>query len=215
MESPRENLQQESNHDNSRTLEVDFSWGKFKSFISEKDDKESKPLYIVGFKMAKSQLAFTHASDNSVFGTGRLHAVSISPDCSIRGNAITLKAQKRFKVDYEYLSQGFSDTKDPVPMTWICNCHFKTWDFVLMDSQQIAVAKFAANVWALKRIGVIELIGKAASNEEVREEVVVTGMTLLYCMMLRANSLPNLAGSLFIKPGSASKDKAEHVDKED
>lgn len=213
MDSQPVNMQQEANHEDHRTLEVDFQWGKFKSFISEKGDKDSKPLYIVGFKM--TGLKFIHASDKSTFGTGTLHAVSISPDCSIRGEAIKLKAQNRFKINYDYMSLGFSDTKNPVPMTWICNTHFKTWDFVLMDSQQIAVAKFAANVWALKKIGIIELLGRAASNEVAREEVVVTGMTLLYCIMLRMNSLPNLVGAVFNKPGSASKEKAEDVDKED
>jgi hypothetical protein len=61
-------------------------------------------------------------------------------------------------------------------MTWTSSggC-FKTWDFVCMDEQQIPVAKFSANLWAIKKVGRIEFLGLKADSDAVRDEIVVTG----------------------------------------
>jgi hypothetical protein len=211
MELLPKDTQQQANSAQSRKLEVDFSWKKFNTLITEKDDKESKPLYIVGFKVMTSQLVFKSAVDDSTIGTGTLPAISIDSECSIRGQPIKLKAQKRFKIDYEYLSKGFSENEDPVPMTWICDCGFKTWDFICLDRQQMPVAKFSANVWATKKIGGIELLGKATGSEEIRDEIVVTGLTVFYLMVLRSSSIFSFFGAVFSRPGSGEKDRSKNI----
>src|ERR1700683_3760367 len=113
-----------------QTLEVDFSWKKFKLFVTSKnsDSTPSKPLYIIEFKTMKSQLLFKSAVDASILGTGPLHPISIDAECWVRGQDIKLKAQKRFKIEYEYFSTLFSDTEngEPVPMTWVCDTGMKT-----------------------------------------------------------------------------------------
>ena len=194
-----------------RNLEVDFSWKKFKSFITSKDDKESQPLYTVECKAMKSQILFKSASDDTIIGTGSLPAVSIDTDCTLRGQLIKLKAQKRFKINYEYLSHAFSDTEDAVPMTWICHCGLKTWEFICLDSQQMPVAKFEVNAWATKKIGAIELLGNAAESEEVRDEVVVTGLTVFYFMVLRSCNIFNFFGAVFSNPGKGKKDRSKDI----
>lgn len=192
----------------SSTLEVDFLWKKFNTSITSKDSNESKPLYIVGFKTLKSQLTFKSASDNSTFGTGTLQPISIDTSCTLRGQPLKLKAQKRFKIEYEYSSKAFSETDgEEVPMTWVCDTGFKTWSFVCLDRMQMPVARFEVNIWALKKIGVIELLGMMATDERRREEVVVTGVTLFYFTVLRSSNVCSLLGAVFSRPGKDSKDK--------
>lgn len=200
-----------------RSLQVDFSWKKFESLISEKDGDKSKPLYILDYKCfkIKNNLVFKDAIDNSVIGTGTLHPISIHADCTIRGQKTKLEALKRFKTSYSHLSHNFSDTQTPVQMTWTTNCSMKTWDFICLDQNQQPVAKFAANIWAIQKVGNIEFLGERATmSEAAREELVVTGLTLFYCMVLRTNNILNLFGAIFAKTGKVNKGEevelAEH-----
>ncbi|CZR65842.1 uncharacterized protein PAC_15742 [Phialocephala subalpina] len=153
MASTTQAIQQPGDLAPGRTLQVDFSWKKFKSLITEKDDPNSKPVYIVDYKTFSPHLVFKSGVDNSTFGTGTLHPISINADCDIRGQHITLKAMKRFKTSYMHLSPTFSGTKEPVPLIWTSDCDFKTWDFICMDENQLPVAKFSANIWALMGCG--------------------------------------------------------------
>lgn len=201
-----------------RTLHVDFSWRKFKALITEGEyDPKAKPLYIVDFRSFKPHLVFTNAQDKTTFGTGTLHPISINADCDFHGQHIKLKALKRFKTSYEHYSLTYSDTDTPVVMTWTSASDFKTWDFICLDPNQEPTAKFSANIWALKKIGKIEFLGpKVAKSEVLREEIVVTGLTLFYCMVLRVNSLVSFFGTIFARPGPQDKEKVvassqEHV----
>lgn len=197
-QSPQQQLQQLSPPP---TLQVNFSWKKFESLVSEKgkEGEESKPLYIVDYHTLKlnPRLFFKSVADDSIIGTGTLHPISINADCEIRGRATELQALSRLKTKYMHLSHNFSDTDTPIPMTWVSDCNFKTWNFVCLDSNQMAVARFAANVWAVKKIGNIEFLGeKTRISEAAREEIVIMGITLYSCMALRMNNLFNLFGMI-------------------
>lgn len=100
MEFSPEIPQQRKNSAQSLTLQVDFSWKKFKALITEKGDPQSKPTYIVDFRTFKPHLVFKSAANDSSFASGTLHTISINADCEIRGQPITLKALKRFKTEY-------------------------------------------------------------------------------------------------------------------
>ncbi|KAG4429584.1 hypothetical protein IFR05_014933 [Cadophora sp. M221] len=187
-------------------LQVNFSWHKFESLISEKVEGggSPKPLYIVDYHTLKikPRLIFKSVSDDSTIGTGTLHPISINADVEIRGQATELQATSRIKTQYMHLSHNFSDTDKPVPMTWSSDCGFKTWDFVCLDPNQMPVARFAANVWAVKKVGNIEFLGeRTATSEAAREEIVITGITLFSCMMLRMNNFFNLFG-MVAKPAN-------------
>jgi hypothetical protein len=185
-----------------RILQVDFSWRKFKGLITEKDSPKAKPVYIVDMQAIKSpHLIFKHASDDSIFGTGTLHPISINASCTVSGRKTQIKALKRFKTSYTHLSRAFSDTEDLMPMTWSSDCDFKTWDFVCLDDKSMPVAKFSANIWAVQKVGNIEFLGDKADNKEVREEIVVVGLTLFCGMCLRMNNILNLFGAVFSRPG--------------
>ncbi|KAH7372139.1 hypothetical protein BKA64DRAFT_586944 [Cadophora sp. MPI-SDFR-AT-0126] len=183
-------------------LQVIFSWRKFESLVSEKreGDQSPKPLYIVDYHTLKikPKLIFKYATDNqSTFGSGVLHPISINCDCEIRGKPVKLQATSRIKTQYMHLSHNFSDTNEPVPMTWTSAASFKTWDFICLDPNQQPVAKFAANMWGVKKVGNIEFLGeKTATSEAAREEIVIMGMTLFSCMMLRMNNFFSLFGMI-------------------
>ncbi|EEH36027.2 hypothetical protein PAAG_00350 [Paracoccidioides lutzii Pb01] len=208
------------------TLEVDFSWKRYKSLITEKDNPQSPPLYIVDYRATKPHLAFRAGEDQPPFATGSLRTVSINADCQIRGRTITLKALKRFRTEYTHLSYAFakgsinSAAPEPVPMTWTSSSGFKTWDFICLDEKQMPLAKFSANAWSLKKVGNITLIGSniaAATGSDtisdaVREEIVVTGLTLFYCMVLRSTSILSFFGAIFSRPGHDEREKEREKD---
>jgi len=207
MENPPDTAQQQEALDQGRTLQVDFSWKKWKALITEKADPESKSVYVVDFKTIKApHLVFKSATDDSTVGTGTLHPISINANCTIHGQPIELKAQKRFKTEYMHLSHAFSDTDAPTPMYWTSNAGCKAWDFICLDQNQLPVAKFSANVWAVKKIGTIEFLGSKAMSDAARDEIVVTGITLFYCMLLRCNNVLSLFGAIFSRPGHNNKD---------
>jgi len=189
-------------------LQVEFSWAKLKSIITKKGDPKSRPIYIVDYKTLTPTFIFRSGVDNSAFASGTLHPISINADCNIRGQPITLNALKRFKTEYTHLSRASFDTDSPVPMTWIATCNLKTWDFICLDSRQMPVAKFSANLWTLKKVGNIEFMGeKTATSEAARQEIIVTGMTLMYTMAIRTSSLFSFFGAFFARTGPIDEEK--------
>jgi hypothetical protein len=88
--------------------------------------------------------------------------------------------------------------------------------FHLSRSAADACAKFSANTWSLKKVGNIEFFGsKASTGEAAREEIVVTGLTLFYCRVLRTSSIISLFGAVVSRPGYNHKDIPEVDSKQD
>lgn len=192
----------------SRSLLVDMKWRSLRFLIKDACNPEAAPLYQVALQVVMApHLQFKSIEGNGIerlVGTGTIHTFSISPDYELYGKPATLKAQKRFSTYYTHMSTAFSDTKEPVTMTWTSNTDFKGWDFVCVDHNQVPVAKFSSKIWAVKKFGTIELLGPKADDPAARDEIVVIAVTLFYCMYLRVNNPFNLLGSAFM-----SKDKAE------
>lgn len=185
---------------------VDFSWKKSRSLVTEQG-KSSDPAYIIDFKALSSpNVIFRSASDEHVIGTGTLHAVSINPDYQVHGRKGQLKALKRLATEYTYLSLAFSDDGTQEAMRWTANCALKTWDFICLDEQQLPVAKFSVNTFAAKKYANIEFIGPKATSRDAQEEILVTGMTLYQCMLLRCNNMFSLIGAAIASPGPLEKD---------
>jgi hypothetical protein len=185
------------------TLQVDFAWSKFRNIISEKNGSTLTPLYIQHFRPTKPQLRFDSAHNNANMATGTINNFSISGECTLHSKTITLKPLKRWKTEYNYLSSTLSpDPSTPVPISWIANSSLKIWDFVCLDANHLPIAKFSVNWWALKQVGNFHFEkSKEAVTAEVRDEIVVTGLTLLYIMSARMNNPLHLLGAAFAKPG--------------
>lgn len=188
------------------TLRIDFKWGKFKSLISDVQNSD-KPLYKIKYKIfSQKQLVYMDATTDNVLGTGAIHMINIDADYECRGRRDTLVAQKRFKTSYTHRS-GVLKRSDgsPAVLNWTGDFGLITWNFVCVDEQQQPVAKFTANLWGIKKLGKIELMGPSARDEALRDEMVITGMTLAYCMITRANNIFSLVGAIFGDPGHDKK----------
>lgn len=198
---------------NGLVLEVDFAWSKFRNTIKEKNGQALTSRYVQHFRCTKPQLRFNSADDTTNIGTGTISNISISAECIVRGRKIELKPLKRFRTRYNYLSHAFTSQSDPltpVALSWSAKTmsNFKTWDFVCLDANQLPVAKFSANWWALKAVGKFEFKNKKEDlSEEQRDEIVVTGMTVFYLMMTRMNNPFHLVGAAIAKPGKVEEVK--------
>ncbi|KAH6889492.1 hypothetical protein B0T10DRAFT_488067 [Thelonectria olida] len=191
------------------TLQVDFSWKKWKALITDQANPE-EPLYIADFmKIRSPHITIKNASDDALIGTGTLHPVSINADYELHGRKGTLKALKRLHTSYTHLSYNYSDTETPVAMTWASDASFKTWNFICLDEDQLPVAKFSAKPWGVKKLGIVEFMGPKAHLPAAREEALVIGMTLYYTMILRVNNIFNLFGAVIARPGPLDKEAAE------
>jgi len=95
----------------------------------------------------------------------------------------------------------------PQTMTWVCDTGLKFWDYVCLNEKSMPVARFRANMWGIKRIGWLELLGKVKEREELRDEVLVTGITLFYLTVVRLYSIPSLFGAAFASPRKVVKGK--------
>lgn len=162
------------------TLRVDFAWSKLSYRIF--DAQTDKPLVNVKHNCFKPHMEFIEADSKSTIGTSSIHNFSIHADCTIGDRPLRLKAQKRFSTKYSYLSHAYSNNDVPVVMTWTTTSSLSKWDFILLDEKQEAVARYSTNVWALKKIGLIEFVGPKADSQAVRDEVMITVCTIYYCM---------------------------------
>ncbi|KAJ5307605.1 hypothetical protein N7476_008261 [Penicillium atrosanguineum] len=210
------------------SLTIDFSWRKFKSIIYEGDTFGGTPLYTLQYNfLGRLKLIFKRVSipaalaeitseetsntqdDNSddnttgsnIVGKGKIRAVRIDADYEVHGRSDKLVAQKRWRTEYTHRSKAMSNDGELVTMHWLSDSDFKTWDFICVDENQLPVAKFTANIWALKQLGKIEFMGPKAHDRVFQEEIMVAGTTLAYCMIMRVNNPLALLGSAFAKPG--------------
>ncbi|KAJ6021764.1 hypothetical protein N7540_007268 [Penicillium herquei] len=192
------------------TLQIDFKWGKFTSRISDTQNTEV-PLYMVKYKIfSQKQLVYLSGATQDVIGTGSIHMINIDADYECHGRKDTLVAQKRLSTIYTHRSgvlKNYDNT--PVVLTWTGDIGLTKWDFVCVDEQQMPVAKFSANLWGIKKLGKIQLMGQAAYDESLRDEMVITGMTLAYCMITRMNNIFSLVGAIFGEPGHDKKYKSD------
>lgn len=190
------------------TLQVDFAWKKMKALVTDSESPET-PLYVIDFQTIRSPcIIFKSASDQKEIGSGTLHPISINADYQLHGRKGQLKALKRWQTQYTHLSQAFSNDDSPVIMTWVSTCGFKTWDFICNDEEMNPVARFSSQAWNMKKLGKIEFMGPLAASREAQEEIIVTGITLYYCMLLRTTNILSLFGAIFSRPGPIDKDAA-------
>ncbi|KAJ3548936.1 hypothetical protein NM208_g761 [Fusarium decemcellulare] len=199
----------------SPSLQVDFSWKKWKALVSEKNGagQPATPKYQIEYNTFKSPSMVFHPIDDksTVIGSGTLHPISIHADYEIHGRKGTLKALRRFVTSYTHLSYNYSDHEDgsPAAMTWTSSSNFKTWDFICLDEKENAVARFSANAWAVTKVGNIEFMGPKAHDPAAREEIMITGLTLFSQMLIRATSILSFFGAIFSRPGPLDKGLAD------
>ncbi|CAG8050294.1 unnamed protein product [Penicillium olsonii] len=203
MDSSSEEIPSHMAIGQSRSLAVNFMWSKMHIYVTDYEPKNPNPklVYDVNCDMLAPNLKFKSIEQDRQVGTGTIHAISISPDFELHGSKGTLRAKSRLRTMYTHYSHVYSDTGKPAKMSWTSSSGFKTWDFVCCDENQNPVAKFSANVWAVKRFAKIELLGPKALDTAAMDEIVVIGLTLCYCMYMRVNNPLNLLGSAIMRSG--------------
>lgn len=69
-------------------------------------------------------------------------------------------------------------------MTWKSKSHFKSYDYILLNEQQIPVAKMVSVAgMSAKKIGKIEFAEGFVDSNGARDEVVISAITLAYYVM--------------------------------
>ncbi|GAB1212746.1 hypothetical protein ATERTT37_001893 [Aspergillus terreus] len=184
-----------------RALQVKFDWLRNRGFIVNANSPDSDPIYTMHYNILKSRLTFKSAGDESPVGTGKLHPVSINADVEVHGRTGTMTAVKRLQPVYTYTSYFFSDDGSPKTMTWTSGSLFKSFDYVCLDENMLPVAKFTSKTLAWKNMGKIEFLGPKANDDAFRDEIVVTGMTLFWCIIQRSGNIFNLVGAAIHRPG--------------
>ncbi|KAJ5884730.1 hypothetical protein N7495_009240 [Penicillium taxi] len=208
-----------------RTLNLDYTWRKFKTLISDEKNPD-KPLYIIDYKIIpKPKFTFRSVGNitddinidskdvkidaieaaSEIIGKSSLHTFKIDADYECNGHKDTLIAQKRFKTSYTHRSAVLTKKGKPAVLSWTGECGITTWEFVCVDEDQSPLGKFTVNMWGLKKVGKIELMGPLADSQALVDEIVVTGVTLGYLMIWRANNCLSLVGALFNSPGRDNK----------
>jgi hypothetical protein len=197
---------QASTNEKPLVLKLDFTWRKFQALVSDKDDPENKPLYIADSGIFKSTIKFLKCPSKEPFATGRFHAVKIDADIDIRGKPIKLKAMSRLKTRYSHYSYACAKDSKPALVDWTSESDFKTWDFICSDSGGNPIAKYESHIWAIKKVGFIEFAGpRSLLTDELIEEMLVTGVTLVSTMTFRTVNTFNLCGALISTPGHKDK----------
>jgi hypothetical protein len=202
------------------TLHIDFSWRKFKTLITENEN----PLYTVRYKFNTKEIRITvkSAAENvkeaRTVGDSVISSTDINANYELHGRSGMLKSLKRFENDYTHLSHTFSNiTEDGAElgtMTWSADRTLKRWTFVCSDENDTPVAKVTANIFAMKKVGTIEVFSPHAPlSVAQRDEIVLTGLTLMYLVAARSSSITMFFNSLFADTGPIEKDKAETTQK--
>ncbi len=186
------------------TLEINWQWKKWRNDIGIKNGKEVQPLMIQRFKPMKGNLTFESAVDGTEIAKSKIHSFKICAETTIRGREIELKPLSKLLTRYNYLSHTLVPYVGaaPVPITWVTEYSMKIWDFICLDQNEQPIAKFSANIWAVKEVGNFYFEKPADQiTDAARDEILITGTTLLYTMVTRMNNPLNLVGAAFAKTG--------------
>jgi hypothetical protein len=187
----------------SPSLLLNFSWKKLHVLVQDDTAPSSSPLYSIAIHTTTGpHILLRTFPDGSTIGTGTLHLFSITPDISIHGRSGRLRAQKRFRTDYSYLSYAYSDVAgQAVTLRWKSASGFVAWDFLCVDGEGNTVARFEASVFNVSKVARVEFMGPKAWDAKFREEVLLVGLTLYYCMVSRTYNVFNIFGSVFLREG--------------
>jgi hypothetical protein len=210
----------EENRLGHRTLQLNFSWRKYTTIISETGS--DIPLYFAKYNAFTMKTIFKtgqaaakvlssdsdvesinlEAENEDVIGNSRVKVFHIDCPTIVRGRSVSLSAASRLMTRYNYSSLAYaSDPLKPAVMTWKSNSVVKAFNFDLLDEQQEIVARYNTKYLGVKKYATIELFGPKAWDSLATEEVLITGLTMYFSMIYRASSPVPLVGALVSREG--------------
>ncbi|KAJ6090083.1 hypothetical protein N7467_005299 [Penicillium canescens] len=103
-------------------LNVEFSWKKWNTVITDDCNLNFNPIYTVSFQKSNKppHFFFKSAPDYGTIGTGTLHIFSINAEYKLHGQKDTLVAQKRYILSFlgailAYPSEQTDTPSDALP----------------------------------------------------------------------------------------------------
>ena len=120
-------------------------------------------------------------SSNASIGTVNFHALTTRIDTIIHNQSVALTSHGIMKLPYSYNSSAFGGMK----MTWKPRSKLDELNLVLLDDKAIPVAKFEPTNWSTHKSGKFELLERSTSNAGVMDEVVSTGLAVIYYRQLQ------------------------------
>ncbi|KAL9580842.1 MAG: hypothetical protein Q9212_004251 [Teloschistes hypoglaucus] len=177
----------------SRTLHVysDSSWSSRNMTIADAD--RSHPLYTLtrnsgGWLSSKPHLTVTSAQTSAVVGSATFHSMSRKVELDLHGKHVLFEPEGLFTRSHGFASPAFGYDR----LTWKC----KGWgsDLILVNSRNQWIARFDAAVWAMKKVGKLE-VGDGGIAGAALDEIVVSGLTMVEFERRRKSSNSAAAGS--------------------
>ncbi len=128
----------------------------------------------------RSNIILRSTADDSEIGKAQFNPFKKSLAVKIHGDELTLRCKKMLSADYSFESTAFSNQT----MTWKFHSGWSDMYYVLVDEQSLPVARWSTKgCGVLTKLGKVEFLGRKADSKEAKEEVLLTGMTLLYLMI--------------------------------
>jgi len=140
------------------------------------DSDKTSVLYTAEVLLKKPYMTLHSASSNTNIATVNFHTLSTRIDATIHNQSIKLAASGLLKLPYSYDSPAFGGMK----MTWKPRSKLDELKLVLLDDKSIPVAKFDPSNWSTHKSGKFELLERSTSNAGVMDEVVSTGLAVIW-----------------------------------
>lgn len=159
--------------------------------------KSASPAYVVASHMRKPNLVFRAPSNASsktnstqLFAETRWHSFSTKIDVQVNGTELQLAPKSWWKIkEYNFFSNACNRT-----LTWRSHTSWKQQSWICIDEQATPLAKAGLNSWKWKEIGSFEFV-EGTLSPSVKEELIATGMTMLFHTMIQHSGAAAAAGS--------------------
>lgn len=140
------------------------------------DSDKSTLLYDVETnRLKRPDMIMRSPTTHETMGTVKIHAFRTRIETCINDQDIEMTMGSWMKGDYSYESRALQNAK----MTWQPQRKLQPLVMVLLDDKAMPVAKFIPVCFAMKKAGKIELLGEAAHDSRVVDEIVVTALAIM------------------------------------
>ena len=135
-------------------------------------------------------MVFKSGLTNTVLGTVKYQVLSPTIKIHVHEHEVNLPVKMKIGIGtlsgYHYEAKFESPALQNAHLTWRNQKSYTRIDFECLDDQSLPLAKFMSSTsWNLKKGGRLELYGTQASSRAVMDEIVVTGLALVYYTMIQ------------------------------
>ena len=172
---------QSTDSNNRYRLYVDYKWKKLQNVLRESSDTTTEPLYVIKYNFIRSpNMVFSIQPEDRIIGTSTLKPTKLPERCILNDKPLDLtRIGAGLASKFEYSSQILTNASGgSMKMTWISASAWAERELHCLDEQSNGVARFLVDTWNFKRAGVIEFLNRSSVSDALRDEIVVTAMTL-------------------------------------